>query len=347
MTRAADTGCARNILARRAADPRSTPATVSESAATRRGVSGASTPCGRLASHVVAAFCLGTLALGACTAITPETVKSRESSGATRHYDRTSTDVYSASIAAVPIMRADSNYWNQLEIVERDPASGTVVLEQNLDSAVLPGVGTRDAIGIFVKPVPPDASDVTVVVMSSDQLPGSAATSVSSWPTASSLVFPAIDQALEAIPEQPRTAAAAPPPAAVPPAARPTAAPPVTSPRVTTPPAAVSPSAPQPAVPTVRSQTASPTSPVLDRVYDTLRASGAWRPLVRETRADGSEEIRVGSWATLSDVGDGSVRLKVKEGSAHAADAARLALELSQGGFAVVVEAEAAPRHQR
>src|SRR5262249_22924547 len=84
----------------------------------------------------------------------------------------------------------------------------------------------------------------------------------------------------------------------------------------------------------------------IDRLYETLRASGGWRPLVRETRVDGNEEERVGSWATLTDAGDGRVRLKVREGSS-ATDAARLALELSQAGFSVVVESEAPARRSR
>ena len=258
-----------------------------------------------------------TFALGGCTAITPETVKARESAGATRHYDRPSPDLYSASVAAVDIVRAQSNYWNRLEIVERDPAKGTLVAEQHLDSAVIPGVGTSDAIGIFVRDVPPGESDVTVVVLGSDQLPGSAGTSASSLPTASSVVFPAIDQALESIPVTPRTAAVVPAPSAR--AAR---------------------AAPAPVVPAAGQAT------VLDRVYDTLRAGGSWRPLIRESRADGTEELRVGSWASLADAGDGRVLVKVRQG-ASATDAARLALELSQAGFAIVVESEAETHHKR
>ena len=280
-------------------------------------------------------------AVAGCTAITPEAVKARESSGATRRYDRPATDVYSASVAAIDGVRAESNYWNQLKIVERDPAKGTVIAEQNLDSAVVPGLGTRDAIGIFVKDVPPDSSDVTVVVMGSDQLPGSAATSASSWPTASSLVFPAIDQALESIPETPRTAAVAAPVAARPSSAAP--APRVAAPPVSGSSAGTAASPP----PVVHATTGATSATVLDRVYDTLRASGSWRPLVRETRVDGSEEIRVGSWAALSEASDGRVRLAVRESSAHAADAARLALELSQAGFAVVVESENEKHHSR
>jgi hypothetical protein len=83
---------------------------------------------------------------------------------------------------------------------------------------------------------------------------------------------------------------------------------------------------------------------VLDRAYEVLRSSGSWRPLVREVREDGSEEIRVGSWASLRADGD-RLRLILKEGAGSPSDAARLALELSSAGFAVDVET--APRERR
>jgi hypothetical protein len=314
---------------------------------TRLTAAAAPRPRVRLATTFAAASLA--LGLGACTAITPEVVKEHESAGTTRRYDRPASDLYTASVAAIDIVRNSSNYWNQLAIVERDPAKGTVIAEQNLESAVVPGLGTRDAIGIFVKDVPPDDSDVTVVVMGSDQMPGTAGTSVASWPTASSSVFPAIDQALESMPAKPRTAAA-PAPAAAParPVAprAPSAAPPSPAPAAGTPAAPVAAPAPPPAA-------IAPAAPVatgggvLDRVYDVLHASGTWRPLVRETGVDGSEEVRIGSWATLRDKGDGGVRLIVHGANAPAADAARLALELSQAGFTVTVESDTSKHRSR
>jgi hypothetical protein len=290
---------------------------------------------------------LSLLAVAGCTAVSPEKVKSYESSGVTRRYDRPASDLYTASVAAIDGVRSSSTYWDRLAIVERDPAKGTVIAEQNLDSAVIPGLGTRDAIGIFVKDVPPDESDVTVVVMSSDQIPGSAGTSASSWPTASSAVFPAIDHALESVPATPRTATAVAPAAAPRAVTAPPPPPSIPAAPAAAPPPATAPSAIAPTAPVAAPAAATSRVATLDRVYDVLRANGTWRPLVRETRVDGTEEIRVGTWASLTDTGDGRVRLTVIGANAPAADAARLALELSQAGFAVTVDADATKHRAR
>ena len=133
------------------------------------------------------------------------------------------------------------------------------------------------------------------------------------------LIFPAIDQALEAIPEQPRSravAAAPPAPATVP------GAPPGAGTTVAAPPAA---------------RTAT-TASAIDRVYAVLRDGGTWRPLVREIATSGDEEIRVGKWAVLTASG-ARVLLRVKSKDGSPVDAARLALDLERAGFAVDVEA--------
>ena len=285
---------------------------------------------------------LAALALSACTSVNAAAVKEHESSGVTHRYDRPPDELYEASVAAVPRMRASSSYWNQLEISERDPAKGTVIAEQHNNSAI-PGVGTTDAIGIFVNPSPPYESDVTVVVMGSDQIPGSTGTTIGSFPTAESLVFPAIDESLKSIPEKPRQVAAAP-------AARPAAAParhaPSAAPAGAPASAGTSAPAPAPGEP-VRSVPAAPAAGeagTLDRLYDALHASGTWRPLVRETRADGAEEIRIGTWATMTDAGDGRVKLRLRDSGVSPAEAARLATWLSQAGFSVDVESEPSSR---
>jgi len=256
--------------------------------------------------------------LWGCTTVSATAVKNDREAGVTRTYSRSPADLYQASVSGLESLRSDPN-WRDLEITERDPAQGTVIAERDLDSAIIPGLGERDAIGVFVKETADGDSQVTVVRMSSDQVPGSAGTTINSARDASGLIFPAIDQALEAIPEQPRSravAAAPPAPATVP------GAPPGAGTTVAAPPAA---------------RTAT-TASAIDRVYAVLRDGGTWRPLVREIATSGDEEIRVGKWAVLTASG-ARVLLRVKSKDGSPVDAARLALDLERAGFAVDVEA--------
>ncbi|MBY0278858.1 hypothetical protein K2Z84_26275, partial [Candidatus Binatia bacterium] len=140
--------------------------------------------------------------------MTTATVKEQRSAGITREYDRPPGELYHASVVALENLRSDPN-WRDLTITEKDPASGTVIAMRDLDSAVIPGLGERDGIGIFVSDAPGGDSAVTVVRMSSDQFPGDAGTKVNTARDASGLLFPAIDAALATIPEGPRTRTAA------------------------------------------------------------------------------------------------------------------------------------------
>lgn len=273
-----------------------------------------------LAPMLAAAFLA---ASAGCTTVTTATVKEQRPSGITREYERPPGEVYQAAVLAMENLRSDPN-WRNLEITEKDPATGTVIAMRDLDSAVIPGLGERDGIGIFVADAPAGESSVTVVRLSTDQFPGSAGTTVNTARDASGLLFPAIDAALETVPQGPRvrTAAATPPPAA------PVAA----APR---PAAAASASAPAPVAAAVPAATAPHAETTADRLYAFLRDRGTWRPLTRQLAADGSEEIRVGSWAVLTANGDRVVLHVKNKGSA--VDAARLALELQNAGFAVDV----------
>jgi hypothetical protein len=245
-----------------------------------------------------------------CTAVDTSTVKQQRDAGITRSYGRPPADLYRASVAALENLQSTPD-WRDLRIVERDPGTGTVIAERDLDSAVIPGLGERDAIGIFVAEAPGGDSDVTVVRMSSDQIPGSVGTTINTARDASGLLFPAIDEALEAIPETPRPQVAA----VAPPAATATSAPPT---RLAQAPATAG------------------AATLIDRVYAVLRDGGTWRPLVRELTAAGAEEVRVGRWAVLTDVG-GRVQLEIRGKDASPADAARLALDLQRAGFDVDV----------
>jgi hypothetical protein len=171
----------------------------------------------RRGSGWIAAGVAAVLAAG-CTAVDPAAVKADRAAGIQRGYDRPPAELYQAAVLGLESLRDDPN-WRDLEIVERDAARGTVIAERNLDSAVIPGLGEKDAIGVFVAAAPGGGSEVTVVRMSSDQFPGSAGTTVNSARDASGLIFPAIDRALESVPEGPRPrVAAAPSPAAPAPA---------------------------------------------------------------------------------------------------------------------------------
>jgi hypothetical protein len=267
-----------------------------------------------------------------CTTVNATAVKDQRSSGVTRNYARPPADLYQAAVLGLESLREDPN-WRDLQITDRDPAKGYVIAERDLDSAVIPGLGERDAIGVFVADDDGD-STVTVVRMSSDQVPGSVGTSINSARDASGLIFPAIDAALATIPEQPRPKVAA-APASV-----------TTSPGAAAPVAPVTPAgsarsaAPEPApVPGLAAGAPAPSAAsTLDRVYATLRAGGTWRPLVREIAADGEDEIRIGSWVSITAEGD-RVRMRVKSKDGSPVDAARLALELERAGFRVDVEA--------
>lgn len=273
------------------------------------------------------ATCTCLLAVAGCTTVTTATVKEQRSAGITREYDRPPGEVYQASVLALENLRSDPN-WRDLTITEKDPATGTVIAMRDLDSAVIPGLGERDGIGIFVSDTPGGDSAVTVVRMSSDQFPGDAGTKVNTARDASSLLFPAIDAALATVPEGPRTRTAAAStsvqgasPASIAPA-------PTTS--VVAPPAPAGPAsiATAPAA-------ASRADTTLDRLYAFLRDGGTWRPLAREVARDGSEQIRIGTWATLTTTGS-RVTLHVKTKSS-AVETARLALDLEHAGFAVDV----------
>lgn len=290
----------------------------------------------RSRSRPLSAIALGLLtAMAACTAVNPTAVKEQREAGVTRPYARPPADLYQAAVLGLEGLRSDPN-WRGLEITERDPAQGIVIAERPLDSAVIPGLGERDAIGVFVAPTSDGDSTVTVVRMSSDQVPGSVGTSINSARDASGLVFPAIDAALATIPETPRERVAV----------APTAAPPVVS---AAPVAAAAPASssaalePAPAAPAFVSPSRAVAAPaaaasMLDRVYALLRAAGTWRPLVREVAAGGDEEIRVGAWVVLTAAGE-RVRMSVKSKDGSPVDAARLALELERAGFHVEVEA--------
>ena len=268
------------------------------------------------------------LALTGCTTVNTSTVKERRDAGISRDYDRPPAEVFQASVLALENLRSDPN-WRDLEITEKDPATGTVIAERDLDSAVIPGLGERDAIGIFVADLPGGDSRVTVVRLSSDQFPGNAGTTVNTARDASGLLFPAIDGALATIPAGPRPqVAAAMAPAA--PAAAPTAAVPAPAPPARSRPVTASPGGTDaPTAATARTEN------TLDRAYALLRDGGTWRPLTREVEADGREQIRVGSFAVLTASGD-RITLAVKNKSS-AVDAAKLAIALQNAGFAVDV----------
>lgn len=268
---------------------------------------------------LLAAACV--VAATGCTTVSTATVKEQREHGITREYERPPGEVYQAAVLAMESLRSDPN-WRDLEITEKDPATGTVIAMRDLDSALIPGLGERDGIGMFVADASGGDSSVTVVRLSSDQFPGSAGTTVNTARDASGLLFPAIDAALATIPAAPRTrtatAAPAPAPAAAPAATARTAAP-VTAPVLSAPAASAAP----------RAET------TIDRLYTLLRDAGTWRPLTRQLATDGSEEIRVGTWAVLTANGD-RVSLRVKN-KGSAVDAARLALELQSAGFVVDV----------
>jgi hypothetical protein len=269
---------------------------------------------------LLAAACV--VAATGCTTVTTATVKEQREHGITREYERPPGEVYQAAVVAMESLRSDPN-WRDLEITEKDPATGTVIAMRDLDSAVIPGLGERDGIGMFVADASGGDSSVTVVRLSSDQFPGSAGTTVNTARDASSLLFPAIDAALATIPAAPRTRTATVAPAAAPAAAAPAAparaAAPAAAPALSAPAASAAP----------RAETTT------DRLYALLRDAGTWRPLTRQLAADGSEEIRVGTWAVLTANGD-RVSLRVKN-KTSAVDAARLALELQSAGFVVDV----------
>lgn len=290
----------------------------------RRGSGTTRATGGRTGGLVLAA--LLTAAVTGCTTVNATAVKSDREAGVTRTYARAPGDLYQASVLGLENLRSDPN-WRDLQITERDPATGTVIAERNLDSAVIPGLGERDAIGVFVKETADGDSAVTVVRMSSDQMPGSVGTTINSARDASGLIFPAIDQALETIPEQPRarTVAAAAPTAATGSTAR-------TAPSSAAAPASAAASTRAPSAPVSSSASA------IDRVYALLRDGGSWRPLVRELTSSGDEEIRVGKWAVLTASGN-RVLLRVKSKDGSPVEAARLALELERAGFTVDVEA--------
>lgn len=266
---------------------------------------------------LLAAACV--VAATGCTTVTTATVKEQREHGITREYERPPGEVYQAAVLAMESLRSDPN-WRNLEITEKDPATGTVIAMRDLDSAVIPGLGEREGVGMFVADASGGDSSVTVVRLSSDQFPGSAGTTVNTARDASSLLFPAIDAALATIPEAPRTRTATAGPApAVAPAATARAAAPMTAPAPSAPVASAAP----------RAET------TIDRLYALLRDAGTWRPLTRQLATDGSEEIRVGTWAVLTANGD-RVSLRVKN-KGSAVDAARLALELQSAGFLVDV----------
>jgi hypothetical protein len=319
---------------------------------------------GRRSGRVSRAVAWGALvAIGAggasCTSVNPSAVRAKRESGVTKRYDRAAPDVYQASVAAIEQIRVDHPLFSGLEVVEKDPATGTVIAEQRLDSAIIPGLGEKDAVGIFVAEGPGGTSEVTVVALASDQIPGDVGTYMASLNGAESRVFPAIDSALAAIPESAPVVsdadngsirAAAPPRSVGTPAA-------ATAPAAVAAPASAAPIAPAAATQIARTSPSAPSAAAaaesiarrdtaLDRVYDLLRASSAWRPLVRETRDDGTEEVRVGRFATITET-SGGLRLAVRDGSGVAADAARLALDLERAGFKVDVVSERASAPSR
>lgn len=264
---------------------------------------------------MLATACL--LASAGCTTVTTATVKEQRDSGITREYDRPPGEVYQAAVLAMENLRSDPN-WRNLEITEKDPATGTVIAMRDLDSAVIPGLGERDGIGVFVADAPAGESSVTVVRLSTDQFPGAAGTKMNTARDASGLLFPAIDAALTTVPEGPRVRTAA------------TTTAPAAGPRT-----ASAASAPAPAAVAAAPVAVPHAETTTDRLYAFLRDRGAWRPLTRQLAADGSEEIRIGTWAVLTASGD-RVALHVKNKSS-AVETARLALELQSAGFAVDV----------
>ena len=274
---------------------------------------------------MLATACL--LVSAGCTTVTTATVKEQRDSGITREYDRPPGEVYQAAVLAMENLRSDPN-WRNLEITEKDPATGTVIAMRDLDSAVIPGLGERDGIGIFVADAPAGESSVTVVRLSTDQFPGAAGTKMNTARDASGLLFPAIDAALETVPEGPRVRTAATTPSTAP-AAAPVAA---AAPRIA--PASAA-SAPAPVAVAAAPAAAPHAETTIDRLYAFLRDRGTWRPLTRQLSTDGSEEIRIGTWAVLTASGD-RVALHVKNKSS-AVETARLALELQSAGFTVDV----------
>lgn len=134
---------------------------------------------------MLATACL--LASAGCTTVTTATVKEQRDSGITREYDRPPGEVYQAAVLAMENLRSDPN-WRNLEITEKDPATGTVIAMRDLDSAVIPGLGERDGIGVFVADAPAGESSVTVVRLSTDQFPGAAGTKMNTARDASGLL---------------------------------------------------------------------------------------------------------------------------------------------------------------
>ncbi|HYC23311.1 MAG TPA: hypothetical protein VEI94_11430 [Candidatus Bathyarchaeia archaeon] len=281
--------------------------------------------------------------LSACTSINTSSVKSHRDAGTKRSYDRPAGDLYDASLLAIHDLQQTED-WKELTITEQDRDRGVIIAERHLDSRVIPGVGMKDAFGIFIDAQPYDRSEVTVVRMSSDQVPGDVGTSVGSFTRGEGVLFPAIDAALATIPRKPSTEAPAQTAAAAPPAAGVQPSRSVAPVEHGAPPAARQ--AQPPIAPSAAAAQAGPGSAgaLMDRVYQQLRASGEWRPLVREVGESGAEEIRIGKWARITT--DGSrVALHVREAKGAAASSARLALELSQAGFQVDVQEEG-PEHR-
>ena len=279
--------------------------------------------------------------LSACTSVNSSSVKSHRDAGTKRSYDRPAGDLYDASLLAIHDLQQTED-WKELTITEQDRDRGVIIAERHLDSRVIPGVGMKDAFGIFIDAQPYDRSEVTVVRMSSDQVPGDVGTSVGSFARGEGVLFPAIDAALATIPKKPSAPAPAQVAAAAPPAVGAQSSKSVAPVEHGAPPAgrqAQSQSAPFAGAP------AGPGSAgaLMDRVYQQLRASGEWRPLVREVGESGAEEIRIGKWARITTDGN-RVALHVREAKGAAASSARLALELNQAGFQVDVQEEGAER---
>jgi hypothetical protein len=277
--------------------------------------------------------------LSACTAVNKSSVESHRDAGVKRSYDRPAGDLYDASLLAIHDLQQTED-WKELTITEQDRDRGVIIAERHLDSRVIPGVGMKDAFGIFIDAQPYDRSEVTVVRMSSDQIPGDVGTSAGSYARGEGVLFPAIDAALATIPKKPsvpaQAAAAAPPAAAQP------------SRSVAPVGHGAPPAGRQAQLPSPPSTGAAPAGPgsastLMDSVYQQLRASGEWRPLVREVGESGAEEIRIGKWARITTDGT-RVALHVREAKGAAASSARLALELNQAGFQVDVQEEGPER---
>lgn len=156
----------------------------------------------RTSRRLATALALAALAAG-CTTVNARAVEEQRAAGITRRYDRPPAELYQAAVGGLEALRDDPN-WRGLEIVERDPARGVVIAQRNLDSALIPGLGEKDAIGVFVADAPGGDSDVTVVRLSSDQFPGDVGTTINTARDASGLLFPAIDRALASVREAPR-----------------------------------------------------------------------------------------------------------------------------------------------